>query len=459
MTPSVLERKPVTIDLNSDVSLATSPFEQAMERAFDAAPSWLREARAAAWANFDRLGVPTLKHEEWRATNLAELMKQSFAMPGEHGTKVSLTQMTSLQLSGVDGPTMVFVNGRFAPELSSHSQLPNGVVVMPLDEAIARHDASIRPHFERDGIAQSEAFSSLNAALTNGGAFVHVARNLRVDEPIIVLSIHVPTGAPVMTHPRNVIICEDGCHAKIIERHVFLGDGAAFTNAVTDVIIGEQAHVEHYFIEQESFAAYNISVLRSRQRRSSRFASHTVLLGGKLVRNNVHPILDGEPCECLVNGLFVGGGSQHMDNHMRVEHAKPHGDSRQFYKGILADKATGVFSGRIIVHPGAQKTDAKQSNQNLLLSTTASMTTKPQLEIYADDVKCTHGATIGQLDNDALFYLRSRGLSAIDARNMLIFAFASESLERMELGAMRTALQQLVFERLPHGELLEHAHA
>lgn len=443
------------IDLSQDRE--SSPFDTAVEHAAHTMPTWLRELREAAFANFRELGVPTVKHEEWRATNLAPLTKLAFMPAVAHPAHISDEHLASLRYEGIDGPLMVFVNGQYAAEHSTIDSLPKGVTVLPLEDAITSHEALIRPHFERDGATQSEAFSSLNAALTTGGAFIHIAKGVHVDKPIIVLSIDVPNAMPTMTNPRNVIIAEDGCNAKVIERYVSLGSGVTFTNAVTDIVAGEQAHLEHYFIEQESIETFNISSLRSRQAKNSRVASHAVLLGGKLVRNNVHPILDGEPCECLINGLYIGDGSQHLDNHMRVEHAKPHGDSRQFYKGILADKSTGVFSGRIIVHEGAQKTDAKQSNMNLLLDDTAAVTTRPQLEIYADDVKCTHGATIGQLDDNALFYLQSRGLTPTDARNMLIFAFAGESLERMELEPMRQVLQQLLFDRLPHGELLEHA--
>jgi len=220
-------------------------------------------------------------------------------------------------------------------------------------------------------------------------------------------------------------------------------------------VVGENAHVEHYFLEQESPKAFNISTLRIHQQRDSRSTSHSVLLGGKLVRNNVHTVLGGEGCDCLINGLYVGSDSQHMDNHMRVEHAQPHGDSRQFYKGILNDRSSAVFSGRIIVHPGAQKTDAKQTNKNLLLSEEAHVDTKPQLEIYADDVKCTHGATIGQLDEEAIFYLRARGLGIDAARSLLIHAFAGESLDRMGIPSIREYLDKLLLARLPGGTILE----
>jgi Fe-S cluster assembly protein SufD len=224
---------------------------------------------------------------------------------------------------------------------------------------------------------------------------------------------------------------------------------------VTEVVVGQNGVLSHYLIEREGARAFNVSTLRIQQGRSSNVASHSVLVGGALVRNNIHPVLAGEGGECLINGLFMGTGRQHMDNYMKVEHAAPHCDSRQFYHGILDGQARGVFHGRIIVHKDAQKTDAKQTNRNLLLSEEAQMDTKPQLEIYADDVKCTHGATIGQIDEGAIFYLRSRGIAAESARALLLFAFAGESLQRMKVEPIRKHLEALVTAWLPQGKLLE----
>ncbi|MEX0742507.1 MAG: Fe-S cluster assembly protein SufD, partial [Phycisphaeraceae bacterium] len=226
-------------------------------------------------------------------------------------------------------------------------------------------------------------------------------------------------------------------------------------NAVTEVTVAEQAHVDHYFVERDSEEAFNLTSLRIRQGRDSRFESHTALFGGSIVRNNVIVELAGENCDSTINGLFMGHGSQHMDNYMRVIHGAPNGDSRQFYKGILDDKSHGVFSGRIVVREGAQKTDAKQTNRNLLLSDDATVNTMPQLEIYADDVKCTHGATMGQLNKDAQFYLQARGIDAATARSMLIYAFAGESLERMNVAPIRDELEQLMLDRLPGGAKLK----
>lgn len=252
-----------------------------------------------------------------------------------------------------------------------------------------------------------------------------------------------------MTNPRNLIVAEDATEASIVEDYVSLGSGISFSNAVTELVAGEGAVISHYLLEREDRQAFNVSTLRTQQARSANLSSHSVLLGGGLVRNNVHPVLAGEGGECLINGLFIGNGSQHMDNYMLVEHASPHCSSRQFYNGILDGHSHGVFHGRIIVHKGAQKTDAKQTNRNLLLSDDAQIDTKPQLEIYADDVKCTHGATIGQVDENALFYLRSRGIDEASARGLLLLAFANECLDRMKCRPVRDYLQDLVQGWLP----------
>jgi Fe-S cluster assembly protein SufD len=252
-----------------------------------------------------------------------------------------------------------------------------------------------------------------------------------------------------MTHPRNLIVVEDQGQASIIEDYISYGDETpAFSNAVTELVAGGSANVQHTMIEREHLKSFNFSTLRIQQARSANVASHSLLLGGALVRNNVHPVLAGEGGECVINGLFIGAGRQHLDNYMLVEHASPHCASRQFYNGILDQHAHGVFHGRIVVHKDAQKTDAKQTNRNLLLADDAQIDTKPQLEIYADDVKCTHGATIGQIEENALFYLRSRGISEMEARRLLLEAFAGECIDRMKPGAARDYTEAVVFERL-----------
>jgi Fe-S cluster assembly protein SufD len=258
-----------------------------------------------------------------------------------------------------------------------------------------------------------------------------------------------------VNHPRNLIIAEENSQATFIEDYISLGRGEkALCNTVTELVAGDHSVISHYMIEREHEHAFNVSTLRIQQGRGADVASHSVLVGGAIVRNNVHPVLAGEGGECLINGLFVGSGRQHLDNYMLVEHASPHCGSRQFYNGILDGHAHGVFHGRIIVHKDAQKTDAKQTNRNLLLSDTAQIDTKPQLEIYADDVKCTHGATIGQIEENALFYLRSRGIDEASARRLLLMAFASECLDRMKEGPARTHVESLI-----HRDLRRVAHA
>jgi len=275
-----------------------------------------------------------------------------------------------------------------------------------------------------------------------------MAKNTVLEEPIHLLFVSTAHEAPTMSHPRNLIVVEEGSQATIIEEYVSLGGAPALCNRATELIAGDNAVVSHYMIEREDVEAFNVSTLRMEQGRSSSIASHSVLIGGALVRNNVHPVLAGEGGECLINGLFIGNGSQHLDNYMLVEHAQPHCGSRQFYNGILDGSAHGVFHGRIVVHKDAQKTDAKQTNRNLLLSAQAQIDTKPQLEIYADDVKCTHGATIGQIEENPLFYLRSRGIDEASARRLLLLAFASECLDRMKEGPARNHVETLIHAHL-----------
>jgi len=278
-----------------------------------------------------------------------------------------------------------------------------------------------------------------------------VARGIVADGPIHLLFVSTgnSSGAfPLMTHPRNLIVAEAESEITVVEDYISLDKSVSFCNTATELVAGDGAIVSHYMLERENRQAFNISTLRMQQGRGANVSSHSVLLGGALVRNNVHPVLAGDGGECLINGLFAGTGEQHLDNYMLVEHASPHCGSRQFYNGILNDHAHGVFHGRIIVHKDAQKTDAKQTNRNLLLSDNARIDTKPQLEIYADDVKCTHGATIGQIDEVALFYLRSRGIEESAARKLLLSAFAGECLDRMKPGAARNHVEKLIDESL-----------
>ncbi len=404
---------------------------------------WLRKLRRDAFARFCEVGFPTTHDEDWRFTNVSAIAQTLFRLARNGRVRPSQQELEPYRVAGVAGQ-LVFVNGRFARELSLLGKLPNGVKVSSLAGEISGNPGAIEPHLGRYLDIRRDAFCALNTAFVEDGAFVHIPRGTLVEEPICLLFVSTGDDAPTMSHPRNLIVAEEDSQATFVEDYVSLDGGALFCNTVTELVASDHTVLSHYMIEREHRQAFNVSTLRIQQGRSANIVSHSVLLGGALVRNNVHPVLAGEGGECLINGLFIGTSDQHLGNYMLVEHASPRCGSRQFYNGILDGHAHGVFHGRIIVHKDAQKTDAKQTNRNLLLSDDAQIDTKPQLEIYADDVKCTHGATIGQIEGDALFYLRARGIDEVSARKLLLFAFSSECLDRMKQGPVRKHVEGLI---------------
>jgi Fe-S cluster assembly protein SufD len=402
---------------------------------------WLRELRREAFARFCETGFPTTHDEDWRFTSVSRIANTEFGLMREAQPGVSAAQLEPWRVEGA-GCQLVFLNGHLARELSLWGPLADGVKVAGLAQALSADSNLVEEHLGRYVDQRRDSFLALNTAFAEDGAYVHVARGTIVEEPIRLLFISTPVistpeGLPVMSHPRNLFLVDEGSQVTIVEEYVSLGSeragsGSAFCNSVTELVAGDNAVVSHYRIEREQAGTYNVSTLRIQQGRSANIASHSVLLGGALVRNNVHTVLAGEGGECLINGLFLGSGDEHIDNYMLVEHASPHCSSRQFYNGILDGRAHGVFHGRIIVHKDAQKTDAKQTNRNLLLSDEAQIDTKPQLEIHADDVKCTHGATIGQIDEEALFYLRSRGIGEAPARRLLLLITGALGIDAAE---------------------------
>jgi Fe-S cluster assembly protein SufD len=418
-------------------------------------PSWLVALRREGYTQFGDTGFPTTHDEDWRFTNVSAVAQTRFALPDGEKTTGEDAGATRADLAQFDvagfACCLVFINGKFSSKLSRIPAVPKGVNIMSLGEAITAHPAAVEGYLGRYLDFYRDAFAALNTAFIEDGAYVYVPRSTVVEQPVYLLYVSTPEAKPTMNHPRNLIIVEENSQATIVEDYASLPGTAtaAFSNTVTELVVGESAVVSHTMIVRESEQTYNFSTLRIQQARSSNVASHSLLLSGALVRNNVHPVLAGEGAECLINGLFMANGRQHMDNYMLVEHASPHCDSRQFYNGILNGQAHGVFHGRIIVHKDAQKTDAKQTNRNLLLCDDAQIDTKPQLEIYADDVKCTHGATIGQVDESALFYLRSRGVDEVAAKHLLLQAFANECLDRMHSGQVRDHVEQLVAQWLP----------
>ncbi len=421
-------------------------FTEFEKRAAGRTLPWLHRLREDAFARFCEVGFPTTRDEDWRFTNVSAIAKTVFRPAAM--TKLAPGDSAAWRVDDV-AATLVFINGRFDAELSETGNLPKGVTVASLKEQIASHPEEVGKHLGRYADTQRDPFVALNTAFIGDGAYVHVARGVVLEAPIYLLYLSTKENAPTMTHPRNLIVAEDEAQVAVIEDYASVGgESVVLSNAVTELVAGESTVAQHYLIEREHLKAFNVSTLRIQQGRSANVASHSLLLGGGLVRNNVHPVLAGEGGECLINGLFLGTGTQHLDNFMHVEHASPHCGSRQFYNGILDGQSHGVFHGRIVVHKDAQKTDAKQTNRNLLLSDDAQIDTKPQLEIYADDVKCTHGATIGQIEENALFYLQSRGISEREAKKLLLMAFAEECVDRMQSSVAREHIQRLVSEHL-----------
>jgi len=406
--------------------------------------TWLRKLRQDGFARFAEAGFPTMRDEDWRFTNLATISQTPFHLSRNGHKLPSREQIEPYRIEGA-ACQLVFVDGAFAPQLSALGKMLVGVRIANLSGEIARDPSSIEPHLGRYLDLKRDPFSALNTAFIEDGAYIYVGKGVVAKQPVCLLFVSTAHDAPTVNYPRNLIVAEENSQAAIVEDYVSLGEGApALCNTVTELVAGDHAVISHYMIERERGQAYNVSTLRIQQGRTADVSSHSVLVGGSLVRNNVHPVLAGEGGECLINGLFIGDGRQHLDNYMLVEHAGPHCGSRQFYNGILGGRAHGVFHGRIIVHKDAQKTDAKQTNRNLLLSDNAQIDTKPQLEIYADDVKCTHGATIGQIEENALFYLRSRGIDETSARRLLLLAFASECLDRMKEGPARAHVEKVI---------------
>jgi Fe-S cluster assembly protein SufD len=419
-------------------------FSEYIKDTASADPDWLKSIREEGISKFAELGFPTTRDEDWRFTNVAPIARATFEISRNGYIDPSPEDLAKFMFEGKTSGTLVFINGVYAPELSKTESLPEGVVVSNLAQALIQNEDLVKKHLAKYADIKEEAFTALNNAFFEDGGFIYIPRGTILENPVHLLYISVSGDKPRVTSPRNLIIAEDNAQANVVEQYVSLEESVYFSNVVTELIVGENSTIGHYLIECESKKSFNVSTLRAQQDRHSNIRSHSVLLGGAIVRNNIHPVLGGEGCDSLINGLFMSTGRQHMDNYMKVEHVSPHSDSRQFYNGVLDGRSRGVFHGRIIVHEDAQKTDAKQTNLNLLLSDHAQIDTKPQLEIYADDVKCTHGATIGQIDEDAIFYLRSRGISREASRDIILNAFTNQTLDSMNVESVRNYCSALV---------------
>ncbi|MFO0584275.1 MAG: Fe-S cluster assembly protein SufD [Anaeromyxobacter sp.] len=424
----------------------TTPAHQSLVAAYAARPgepAWLADARKAALGRLEALGLPTQKHEDWRFTNLSALTAERFARPAPVAGAVAA-------LPAADGPRLVFVNGRLRPDLSSTAGLPAGALATTLADALKQAADKVKPHLGRLAPADGHAFVAANTALFDDGAFVYLPPGVKAGA-LALVHLTAPEAAPVAAFPRTLVVAEAGAEAAIEE--LFLGAGAAayLTGAVTELVLGEGAKVEHLRLQVEAPGAYHVGVVAAEQAAGASLSAHAFSLGARLSRSELRTRLAGEGAAVAANGLYMADGAQLVDNFSWVEHAVPRCTTAETYKGILDGKARGVFSGRIVVQPNAQKTQAYQMNSNLLLSDDAVVDTKPQLEIFADDVKCGHGGTVGQLDEAALFYLRSRGLGEAEAQALLVWAFASEMVGKITDARLRHGATRLVAARLPAG--------
>lgn len=407
----------------------------------------LHAIRKEAIRWFSDHGFPTVRQEEWRFTNVSAIGEIDFK-PGI----LKIEDITPDDLSPFvvsdDFARLVFVNGCLHSGLSRAENLPDGVTVKTLPEALLTNQEVIQKNLTKHAKIAENGFVALNTAFFKDGALIHVSKNSLCEQPIHLIYLMTEKAKESVVFPRNLIVAEQNSQISFIESYVSLSDARYFMNPVTEVVAGENAVVHHYKIQQDSSNAFHTALIQVCQQRSSNYTSHNYAFGGSIVRNDIKTVLDGEGIECTLNGLYLARGKQLIDNHSLIEHAKPHCSSRELYKGILDDQARAVFSGKIYVHRDAQKTDAIQSNQNLILSEEATIDTKPQLEIYADDVKCTHGGTVGQINKDAVFYLRARGIRETTAKNLMIQAFAGEVTDRLRIESVKEHIVAVVLSQL-----------
>jgi Fe-S cluster assembly protein SufD len=408
-------------------------------------PAWLVNLREKAGASFESLEFPTTRHEEWKYTNVAPILKVSYGEASEPG--MTAQSIAPFRFEESRHSQLVFVNGFFSSELSDLRDLPGGITVCNLAETDAAQARVVRNHLAVYADYRDDAFTALNTSQIRDGAFIYVPKRKVVETPIHILFIS-QTKEPSVSHPRVLIVADEGAVATIIESYVSPGEALYFTNAVTEVFAAQGSVITHYRLQEESERAFHIATTQVHQERASNYSSYAISLGGELARHDLDVALNDEHIETTIDGLYVVTGKQHVDNHTSIDHLRPCCTSHQLYKGILDGRSRAVFNGKVFVREGALLTDAHQLNKNLLLSGNATVNTKPQLEIFADDVKCSHGAAVGQLDEEELFYLATRGISTERARSLLTFGFAEDVIRKIKLKSVRERLDRMVLEKL-----------
>lgn len=440
-----------------ETTIAPGDYAEAAEAALAAPqPEALRSLRASAFERFAESGFPTPALEDWRFTNVAPVARTRFGRPAPARDRdAARAAVEAARLPGAH--ELVFVDGRFAPELSTPGPAPAGVTVRTLAAATATDGSRFPTELGRHADLVARPFAALATALFEDGVAVEVDPGARVDRPLH-LSFHATSGqAPTAIFPRVLLVAGERCEVSVVESYRGAGGATYLVAPVTELVAREGAIVDHYKLQRDSLAAFHLGLFHLVTARGAVVSSQTFSLGAAIARHDVQALLAGEGSEVTLNGLYLVRGRQLADFHMRVDHAQPHTTSHELFKGVLDERSRGVFNGRIHVHPGAQKTDAKQTSRNLLLSDESLVNANPQLEIFADDVRCTHGSTVGQLDEEAIFYLRSRGIGLEAARSLLTYAFAADLVERIRVEPLRHELQEFLFGWIPQGEIVREA--
>ncbi len=403
----------------------------------------IHKLRKEAIENFSQLNFPTTHDEDWKYTNITPLLKYNFK-PFDGEITLNEDQIKKFLFKNISKNRLVFVNGHFVKRLSKTINLPNGVIVGNIASEIKNDSNVIDKHFSKYANYKDHIFTALSTAFTRDGAFIFIPDGKIVDEPIHILFITDSKDEKILTQPRNLFVAGKNSQVSIIEHYTSINDDIYFTNVVSEIVAGQDSIIDHVKLQEESINSFHISREEIDQERGSNFTSHSISFGGEIARNDIQSRFNDQGSECTLNGLYLLKGKQLYDSHTMIDHAKPHCNSHEHYKGILDDQSRGVFNGKVLVRPDAQKTNAFQENNNIILSDDALVNTKPQLEIFADDVKCSHGATVGQLDMDSLFYLKSRGIGEEKARTILIHAFASDIVKTIKIESVKNYLEDIL---------------
>lgn len=404
--------------------------------------------RQDAISKFDQLDFPTTKNEEWKYTSVSGVLNHQFTPSCLLRDDLTLKPTIDNLLIDIRNKNVfVFINGYFSKDLSKINLVNTGIVVESIETISSAQDEIFERHFGKYS-TYDNGFNALNSAFVQDGAFIFIPENQIIEDPIYLIYLQGKDEINILSQPRNLFVLGKNSQVNLIEIHQAISQSPYLTNSLTEIIVGENSKIDHYKIQNESLSSFHVSKIQVEQKANSKYTSHSISLGGSLTRNDINSVLSGKGGETNYYGLYFVDGKQHVDNHTLVDHATPHCFSNELYKGILADDSKGVFNGKILVRKDAQKTNAYQSNKNLLLSGNARIDTKPQLEIFADDVRCTHGATVGQIDEEALFYLRARGIDEKNARSLLVNAFAKDILDFIKIDELKLKMNEIVFQKM-----------